>query len=250
MVTTTAQRFTPFHRGDRNFFLVYLLLILAGIVTGFGWDVVHRLHDHKASWPIMVHVHAFFFVAWLAFLATQITLVRVRNVDLHMRLGWVGVGLAVIMEVMGVSVAWYMDNFHMKTPAEADPSFLSIQLDDLILFPVLVTTGILMRNRAPSAHKRLMLLATVAISDAGFARIGFEVVPQWFGHDFLPMFTMLYIGPVLLLLGMGAYDLITRRRLHPAWMFGAGLILLGETSATALYLTPAWKGVALKLLGH
>ncbi len=249
MAVTDAGRFVPFHRNDRNFYLIYMGLILAGVVTGFGWDVIHRVGSHTANWPIIIHIHAMFFVAWLALLATQVWLVRSRNMDLHRRLGVFGVGLAVVMLMLGITVAWYMDIRALGTP-HADAPFLAIQLNDLILFPALVAAGVLLRDRDPSAHKRLMLLATVAISDAGFARIGFEVIPKLFGHGFWQTWAVLYPGPTLLVLAMGAYDLITRKRLHPAWLFGGGAIIVGELTATWLYLTPAWKPIALKLLGQ
>ncbi len=226
-----------------------LVLILAGIVTGFGWDIVDRASHHTANWPILVHIHAVAFVTWLALLATQITLVRTRNLALHKRLGLFGAGWAVVMLILAISVSWFMDIRALGTK-EADPSFLAIQLNDIILFPTLVAAGLLLRNRDPSAHKRLLLLATIAISDAGFARIGLEVAPKMFGHSFWPSYAVMYPGPVLLVLAMGAYDLITRKRVHPAWVMGGGLIVVGEMTATWLYLSPWWKPIALKLLGH
>jgi hypothetical protein len=249
MTADVSRGFAPYNKSDRNFFLVYLALILAGIVGGFGWDVVDHLSHGKATWPIIVHIHAVFFIGWLVLLGTQIALVRSRRLDLHKRLGVAGAGLAVIMVIMGAWVAWFMDIRALGTK-DADPSFLSVQLNDLILFPILVVAGFIVRNRYPSAHKRLLLLATVAISDAGFARIGFEAIPKWFGHGFWPTWAVMYPGPVLLIAAMGAYDLITRKRLHPAWIAGGALIVAGELTATWLYLTPGWKQVALKLLGQ
>ena len=146
-----------------------LVLILAGILTQFGWDIVDRASHHTASWPILGHIHAVAFVIWLALLATQITLVRTGNVALHKRLGLFGAGWAAVMLILAISVSWFMDIRALGTK-EADPSFLSIQLDDIITFPILVTAGLLLRNRDSSAHQRLLLLATIAISDAGFAR--------------------------------------------------------------------------------
>ncbi|HEY3813871.1 MAG TPA: hypothetical protein VGL66_11650 [Caulobacteraceae bacterium] len=249
MTAEITRPFLPFTKWDRNFFLIMLGLILTGIVAGFGWDIIDRVSHHTANWPILVHIHAAAFVTWLALLATQITLVRTGNLALHKRLGLFGAGWAVVMLVLAISVSWYMDIRSLGTK-EADPSFLSVQLDDIILFPCLVTAGLLMRNRDPSAHKRLLLLATIAISDAGFGRLGFVLVPNAFGHGFWPFYIAAYAGPTLLVLAMGAYDFITRRRVHPAWVLGGGAIILGEITAALLYVSPWWKPVALRLLGH
>jgi uncharacterized membrane protein YozB (DUF420 family) len=249
MTAETSRAFSPFTKWDRNFFLAMLALILTGVVTGFGWDVVQRVSHHTANWPILVHIHAVAFVTWLTLLATQIVLVRTRNLTLHKKLGLFGAGWAVVMLTLAISVSWYMDIRALGTK-HADPSFLAIQLDDIILFPTLVAAGLWLRNRDPSAHKRLMLLATIAISDAGFARIGFSLFPSVFGHGFWPFYFAAYTGPTLLVLAMGAYDVITRKRVHPAWLIGGGAIVAGELIATYLYVSPWWKPIALKLLGH
>ena len=249
MTADVNRPFLPFTKWDRNFFLVMLGLILAGIISGFGWDIVQRVTHHTANWPLLVHIHAVAFVTWLALLATQITLVRTRNLALHKKLGLFGAGWAVVMLILAISVSWYMDIRALGTK-DADPSFLAIQLDDIILFPCLVVAGMLLRNSDPSAHKRLMLLATIAISDAGFARIGFSLFPSVFAQGFWPFYVAAYPGPTLLVLAMGAYDFVTRKRVHLAWLFGGGAIILGEIIATCVYVSPWWKPIALKLLGH
>ncbi|HWE46080.1 MAG TPA: hypothetical protein VG407_08625 [Caulobacteraceae bacterium] len=249
MTAQPSRAFLPFTKWDRNFFLAMLVLILAGVVTGFGWDVVDRLSHHTANWPILVHIHAVAFVIWLVLLSTQIVLVRTRNIDLHKRLGLFGAGWAVVMLILAISVSWFMDIRSLGTK-HADPSFLAIQLNDIILFPTLVAAGLWLRNRDSSAHKRLLVLATIAISDAGFARIGFNLVHGAFDHGFWRFWVASYTGPTLLVLAMGAYDFITRKRLHPAWLTGGAAIIAGEMLATWLYVSPWWKSVALKLLGH
>lgn len=249
MTADVNRPFLPFTKWDRNFFLVMLGLILAGIVTGFGWDIVDRVSHHTADWPILVHIHAVAFVTWLVLLGTQISLVRTGNLALHKKLGLFAAGWAVVMLILAISVSWYMDIRALGTK-QADPSFLAIQLDDIILFPALVIAGLLQRNRDPSAHKRLLILATIAISDAGFARIGFSLFPNAFGHGFWPFYIAAYPGPVLLVLAMGAYDLVTRKRVHPAWLFGGGAIIVCEIIATYVYVSPWWKPIALRLLGQ
>jgi hypothetical protein len=249
MTADISRPFLPFTKWDRNFFLIMLGLILTGVVTGFGWDIVQRLGHHTANWPILVHIHAVAFVIWLALLSTQIALVRTGNLALHKKLGLFGAGWAVVMLVLAISVSWFMDIRGLGTK-QADPSFLAIQLDDIILFPCLVTAGLLLRSSDPSAHKRLLILSTIAISDAGFARIGFSLFPQVFGMGFWPFWAAAYTGPTLLVLAMGAYDWITRKRIHRAWLFGGGAIILGELAATLLYKAPWWKPIAMKLLGH
>ncbi|MGH8148728.1 MAG: hypothetical protein ACRETB_01945 [Steroidobacteraceae bacterium] len=114
---------------------------------------------------------------------------------------------------------------------------------------MLIAAGLLWR-RNPSAHKRLVLLATLYISDAGFAR--------WLGPPAtapLPatvwgLMAVLYLGNDSLVLGLGAYDWITRRCLHPANVAVVAWTVLLQLTGASLYLSSAWKPLALKLIGH
>jgi hypothetical protein len=99
-----------------------------------------------------------------------------------------------------------------------------------------------------------MILATIFIADAGYGR--------WWGSTLTTLLSDgravagywanaagLFLGDFLLVVVMGAYDLVTRRRLHPAFIFGAVFGLTLEGVSLWLYLSPGWKPVAMKLLG-
>jgi hypothetical protein len=47
---------------------------------------------------------------------------------------------------------------------------------------------------------------------------------------------------------MGAYDWITRRRLHPAYVFGAFWIFTEQVTAAWLYFNPGWKVLATSII--
>ena len=71
-----------------------------------------------------------------------------------------------------------------------------------------------------------------------------------FGKEFLGGWMANYLGVVLLVLALGIYDLVARRRLHPAYMLGAIWILSWQFCAMWLYESPWWKVVSLHLLGQ
>lgn len=244
----STQPFRPYHPLDRNAFLAMVAAIWAAILSGFGWDIVDHLHKHTANWPIVVHIHAAVFLSWLVLLTAQVFLVRSRRLDLHKRLGAIGAGLIPVMILLGLAVSWVMDRRDLAAP-HPDPSFLSIQLVDVILFGSLAGAGLLLRGD-PSAHKRLILLATFQIADAGFGRLTGFLVPTLSTTQFWPSYAGNYLGTDLLVAALGAYDLVTRRRLHPAYIAGASWLLLVELIGNGAYVTPAWKPIALHLLGH
>jgi hypothetical protein len=243
-----ASPFRPYHPQDRNAFLAMVAAVWAGVLSGFGWDIVDHLHKHTANWPVVIHIHAVVFLSWLALLTSQVLLVRSRRLDLHRRLGLVGAGLIPVMIVLAMSASWVMDRHTLGTK-DADPAFVSIQLVDVIVFASLAGAALLLRAD-PQAHKRLILLATFQIADAGWGRLTGFVFPSLSTTEFWPSYINNYAGTDLLVLALGAYDLVTRRRLHPAYVAGAAWLLLVEFTGNWLYVTPAWKQIALHLLGH
>ena len=122
-----------------------------------------------------------------------------------------------------------------------------MQFTDILAFVGLTTAGLLMRG-VPSAHKRLMLLGLIYISDAGFARFlnGAVPAPQGAWGEAI----RLYVGSDLLMLGLGVYDLATRARLHPAYLSGVVWMIALQGTALLLLGNPTWKALSLHLISH
>ena len=91
------RRFAPYHRWDRNFFLLYVALIWFGIAMGFVPEIAKHMRTPAARYPLIVHIHAAAFVGWLILLTVQVLLVRGQRLDLHRKLGVLGAGLAVFL---------------------------------------------------------------------------------------------------------------------------------------------------------
>lgn len=240
--------FADQHPWDRNFFLLYAVLVWLGIIMGFGGEIVDRIQHHAPPYPLIVHLHAIAFVGWLVLFTTQIVLIRRQAHDHHRKLGLAMIGLAAVMVVLGPATAIYMQRVHFGT-TDGDPAFMSVQFTDIAAFAIFVTAAILLRKTS-SAHKRLILLATLYISDAGYARWLGGPIGHLFGHSPIGMFCALYLPSDLLIIGLGIYDVITRRRLHPVYVAGLAVVLALQASAVALYGWPAWTQAASRLIGH
>lgn len=219
------------------------------MLSGFGTDTFQHVRKHGLDYPLIVHFHAVAFVGWLVLFTVQAALIRNGRPDLHRRLGTAAVGLAAVMVVLGPATALFMDARHFSATGQT-PEFLGVQFTDIIAFAGLTTAGLLLRARSSSAHKRLMLLGLIYISDAGFARFlnGFVAAP--FGEGISGEFAALYFGSDFLLLGLGAYDLLTRGRLHPAYIAGALWMLAMQFTGIALLNSAAWKTLSLHFIGH
>jgi hypothetical protein len=248
MTSMTLDRAPSRPRSDRNAFLWLTALVWVAVVSGFGTDSFDHVQRHGLDYPLIVHFHAVAFVGYLALFTTQVALIRNGRPDLHRRLGLAGAALAGVMLVLGPATALTVDAARFAASGHT-PEFLAVQLSDILAFAGLTGAGLVLRG-APAAHKRLMLLGLIYISDAGFARFVNPLLAAPLGQGVWGEMAGLYLGSDLLVLGLGAWDLATRRRLNPAYIAGATWMIALQLTARALLHSPAWKVLALHLIGH
>ncbi len=234
--------FAPNHAWDRNFYLLYVGLAWLGVLMGFVPEIVHHVSAHEKPFPPIVHVHAAVFMGWLALFSVQVLLIRTRRLGIHRRLGYAMLAWAAVMMVLGPATALIADHGKIGTP-DADPGFLSIQFTDIVAFVGLLSAAVVFRDDAP-AHKRLVLMSTIYITDAGFARWLGGPIGKLAGDTHFGMWASLYACTATLILGVGLYDLITRKRLHPAYLAGLAWVAAVQFTSVTLYFTPAWKALA------
>jgi len=95
-----------------------------------------------------------------------------------------------------------------------------------------------------------MLMGTIALTEPGFSRIWLDPLSTRLGEGYLPFYFSTYIGTFVLVLAVGAYDLATRRRLHPAYVASALWIFANEALATWLFYQPFWLAWMKAATGH
>jgi FtsH-binding integral membrane protein len=228
---------------DHRFFSVMAIVTAVTILAGFFNTYVPKVLAGAPELPAIIHVHAVVFTCWLIVFVVQTTLVLSGRTDIHRRLGVAAVALAALMLVVGTSAAITVARLgHRGIPGVEFPDaegFLLLNLGATLVFATLVGAGWYFRRNA-QAHKRLMLMATVGgLVGPGVARLPFASgKPPVIGMLAL---AFLFAGPV--------YDLVTRRRVHPAYVWGVLLALgtippvVAQVSATA-----AWHSIAALLL--
>lgn len=247
------REFAATHPSDGALFLAYIALIWIGMVLGFGGEIARHIKNNEPPYPVILHVHSAVFVTWLIAFTAQILLIRTGKPVSHHRLGIAmtfGVGA---LAIVGPWTAYTVQNLNFGTP-RSDPAFFSVQLGDVIGFVGLSIAAIILRKQA-TAHKRLMLLAILQLSTAGFSRwlgnsIGSAYPFGYWGQSFWATFLILHLTNDMLALGIGLHDLRTRGRLHPAYVAGLAWSFGWQVLHVSLYLTPAWLPVAKWLLGH
>lgn len=228
-------------REDRLPSLVWLGLIWLGMIAGFGVDMRRFLHEVPTP-SVVVDVHAFVFTGWLLLLTAQVLLVVGDRVALHRRLGWFTAGWAGLMFVLGLWTAMVAKAPVASGPAS--PQFLAVNFGSLIAFVLLVAWGVVLRGN-PAAHKRIMILSTIAILDPGYGRLTGWLWPE--PHSMLPWFFYNFYGDMLVLSLMAAWD-AWRGRLMKQFALGAvGLIVL-EGLQDFLYHWGPWKAFTATLV--
>jgi hypothetical protein len=166
--------------------------------------------------------------------------------------------MAGLMVALGNITAVVSEHVKYGTP-DSDPAFLAVMFGDMLLFGLLAGTGTILRKDGP-AHKRLILLATVVIIDAGTGRWFSFIIAPFFGNfywtyhtlaqGFLPYVGFQMLPFLVLILAIGLYDLTSRRRLHPVYIMSLLLYLSVYVIAAWLYFNPEWLKIATKMIGH
>lgn len=238
---TAAARPRAARSRDRYFYTG--MACLAALVVFIGFSRTFYLKAYFGDRPVstLLAVHGTVFTCWMVLLITQTSLVAAGRVDLHRRLGIAGGAIAAVMPVLGVTAAIISARHRLGTPGEeAALRFLPIPFGDMLVFALLVGAGFYFRRR-PETHKRLMVLATLTILDAAFARFPFDFILKTGPLAFFAMSDAVLLTCVV-------YDLVTRRRLHPAYLWGGMLMVVGQGLRMYLGGTQAWLSFAGRLI--
>jgi hypothetical protein len=213
MATATVP--TAKMRADDVFFPAMALLILAIVLVGFGQSYFLNGMMFGKLPSIWVHIHGALFMTWIFLLLAQNVLIVGRRVSLHITLGSVAVVLLPLMVIFGVLVLF--DSIRRDAIGIPGELILVGDMEELGLFAGLSIWGLLRRREAP-AHKRLMILGTMAMLGPAINRWPFPDGMR------LPATIGMYVAIPLLLV---AYDLWSRRRIHRTTAIGYALMAAG-----------------------
>ncbi len=213
-----------------------MALVIAAIVfAGFAPTFYLRAFYHTEPLQSVFQIHGLVFSAWVVLFVVQTALVSARRTDIHRRLGVVGGGLALLMLVVGYQAAVTAARRGFSTPGLPPPLvFFAVPVFDLLVFATLVGAALYLR-RTPAAHKRLMLLATIAVLTAAIARLPYV----------LPLGPPAFFGLTdLLVVAAMVYDWRTRGRVHPALLWGGLFLIASQPLRLAVSGTDTWLALA------
>jgi hypothetical protein len=260
--TATATEISLERTAARSgFFFWAAVLLLAFLVIGFAPSLYLRAFFDTPPIPAYLHVHGAILTTWFAWLVLQTSMVRSGRTATHRRLGVIGavIAAAVVfagpMATVGAVGRLRAEGFDWDTDMSA-LSHLGVEgvpmirfmaqvvwgnFMSIVVFAGLVAAALVLR-RHPDTHKRLMLLASIAIVGPALARIS-----RWpvFGGEDGPFIPSVLLA---LLVAVIVHDLVTTRRVHKATLFGCGVLVLG-TIAQQLIADSEFGRSVVRMLG-
>jgi hypothetical protein len=229
--------YRPVNRvAERIFFGGTAILLCLIVIIGFS-PTYFRAGLFRAPLPSpILHIHGAVFSIWMFLYLVQAALISARRPGWHRTLGTIAFCLPPLMIVLGVIAA--LDALHRKvTIGPLDPAVsLSIPLLGIACFTVVIFAAWKTR-RKPDSHKRLILLATIGLSDAALGRF------PWQAIGFSPALGAV-TGLSILILLLVAYDLFALRRVHRSTMWAAPFTFAIGTLSVPIGMTSAWHTFA------
>ncbi len=221
-----------------GYFLAAHIALFAIVLVGFSPTFFLRGAFGNVPLPTRLVVHGAILTLWFSVCVVQAWLVHRRQIPWHRRVGRAAACVAAAVLVSGLVVT---SGMAATLTSPRDPRVIVVMGNclSLLLFASFVSAGILLRARA-DVHKRLLLLASVAIIGPAFGRF-----PLW------PIFAggldaaVLYGngGVAVLLTSLVAHDVVTARRIHATTAIG--VVAIVTKIAVAVMLGVSGVGFAL-----
>ncbi|KHL25041.1 hypothetical protein PK98_10080 [Croceibacterium mercuriale] len=220
----------PVHRRpawatDTSFFLGMAIAMAAINVTAFSFFAAMGMSSFRA--PLYIHAHAVLFMGWVVLFVTQAWLAASGRVTLHRPLGWLAVGWALVMVVVGTTTTIFSVQRGFVpfffTPAQ----FLVLNPLSVLVFAGLLIAGFV-RRRDRLWHPRLILCAMAAIMGPAFGRL--LPAPLFMYSMVWAIFVAMIAFPLI----GAARDRIRRGRVHPAWLVGLVALMLMQLGVVTI----------------
>jgi hypothetical protein len=225
---------------DRIFFSGMAVILWATVLFGFA-KTYFMAGMVRAPLPsVLVHIHGAAFTLWMVLLVVQIGLITAGKLKWHKQLGLAGFGLSVAMVVLGLLAATAAMRRGAAPQGLDAKVFYAIPMTGIVTFAVLIFFAYRMRFQ-PAAHKRLILIATITITDAAVGRWPVALLqtrPQ--------LRNVVMLGFLLLVMG---YDLVTLHRVHKVTLWASALVMIVLLGAIPFGMTPLWQSFATFMAG-
>jgi hypothetical protein len=235
------------------FFLIIALLLLGIIVKGFGPTFFIRKNENindghgPEGLPIYLIIHGLVMTTWILLLVLQSGLIQTNNTKLHMRLGWFGLVVAIMVIPTGILA---INGFGPRLLALGVPIpvlrdglslFFWIDVFSLILFPSLFGAALYHRKNS-DWHKRFIVYAGFTVLVPALARLTAQIAgTESFGGINWPLTWLVLFG---IMSSIPIYDVVKMKRLQKATVISFISVFIGMLLAVLIASTEYGKDLA------
>jgi hypothetical protein len=227
---------------SRSYLIVAIALAVL-VVVGFAKTFYLRYWFDVPPITKLLHAHALVFTAWFALFVAQARFIAKQDYRTHQKAGIAGMVLAALVFVLGIATTIVSASAPRPRPlGMSSAQFVLFPLTGILAFGGLVAAAYVYRRR-PQVHKRLMMLAMIAVLGPPVARVILQTGLR--GH-FLTIQTAM---SALFVVGCLIADWVRNRTLHPIFTIGGTLLVLMWPFRAWFARTPAWEAVGTWMAG-
>ena len=221
---------------DQQFFVRYALVLVLFILFGFLQFSLRGFVDIRTM-PLLVHLHAAVMLAWLGLFILQNLLVHRGELALHRKLGWLALGVAGAIALLGWAVGYQAVAAGRVPPFFTAPYFLALTFLESTFFAAIVAWAVSQRRRT-EWHRRLMFGATFVILEPALGRLlPMPVLGAW-GEWVVLAVQLLFVAV------LARHDRKMFGSVHPATVAVGGILIASHLVITGVATLPATESLA------
>jgi hypothetical protein len=153
----------------RQFYISLGLFMGLLAIVGFWPSYFGPLTGGTLAAPAIIHWHAAIFTGWLVLFLAQVTFAATGNLKLHLNLGRIGIGYAVVLIIVGLMTGVVRSR---ETDGTADTGLFFAATSDMVIFSCFFLLAVVNRKK-PEIHRRAMLVAATMLLVAAVGRLWF-----------------------------------------------------------------------------
>ena len=234
----TSKRSIPII-GQAQYVIIAILAIVITVIgfwqSYFGPFFYGTLDAHWA-----IHLHTAIFMIWLVLFLGQAVIAYKKKIVKHISVGtYFGIPWGAVILIIGffITFAVIIPGIGREHTVDDYASSLLGSLGDIITFGIFFIAAVIYRGK-PDSHKRLMVLATVALLGAPVARLGL-----FGGVTEIAIFIILRLLPLIVAMG---YDRWLRNKVHTVYWIGLGILFL-NISRLFWARTETWQTIGTQI---
>jgi hypothetical protein len=218
------------HSDDRGFFRALATVMAVIQVSGFAVQFATGRSSFEA--PLIVHLHAVAFMGWVAIFVAQPWLAHAGAMKQHRLLGSLALFWACGLLALGLLVTWATVHTG-RTPFFFQPQHFLIANPATLLAALGLLAAAVALRRRHDWHPRLQIGSFILLMGPSFGRM----LPMPFLTPYA--YEIAALAPLMIVAFAAGRDAWVHKRVHPAWVWTAGVLLATLVLARLLASSPA-----------